>query len=93
MSEDKGFGAILSEDMGSGLPAFCTCSGPQNLFMLNLGGSTPTILSIYLSYFIYFCFLGPHSRHKEVPRLGGESELSLLAYATATAIQDPQPTE
>ena len=29
------------------------------------------------SYFIlfYFCFLGPHPRHMEVPRLGVESEL------------------
>ena len=28
---------------------------------------------IYL--FIYFCFLGLHPRHMEVPRLGVESEL------------------
>ena len=27
-------------------------------------------------------------QHMEVPRLGGESELQLLAYATATATQD-----
>ena len=27
--------------------------------------------------------------HMEVPRLGVESELQLLAYATATATQDP----
>ena len=31
--------------------------------------------------------------HMEVPRLGVQSELQLLAYATATAWQDPQPTE
>ena len=41
--------------------------------------------SIYL--FIYV-FLGPHLRHMEIPRLGVESELHLLAYATATVTQD-----
>ena len=30
-------------------------------------------------------FLGPHLQHVEVPRLGVESELQLLAIATATA--------
>ena len=28
-------------------------------------------------------------QHMEVPRLGVKSELQLLAYVTATAIQDP----
>ena len=36
-----------------------------------------------------FVFLGPHLRHMEVPRLGMESELQPLAYATATATKDP----
>ena len=36
----------------------------------------------------YFYFLGPQSRHTEVPRLGVESELKLPAYATATATSD-----
>ena len=36
-----------------------------------------------------FCFLGPHLRHMEVPRLGVQSKLQLLAYTTATATQDP----
>ena len=40
-------------------------------------------LFVYL--FIYFCFLGQHSRHMEVPRLGVEVELQLPAYTTATA--------
>ena len=43
--------------------------------------------------FIYFCFLGLHLWHMEVPRLGVESELGLPAYTTATATPDPQPTE
>ena len=34
-------------------------------------------------------FLWPHLRHMEVPRLGVESELQLLAYTTATATLDP----
>ena len=33
--------------------------------------------------------LGPHPQDMEVPRLGVESELQLLAYATATATRDP----
>ena len=36
----------------------------------------------------FFCFLGLHSRHIEIPRLGIESELQLPAYTTATATQD-----
>ena len=40
-------------------------------------------------HFNRFCFLGPHPRHMEAPRLGLESELQLLAYATATATWDP----
>ena len=42
-----------------------------------------------------FAFLGPQSQHMEVPGLGVESELQLLAHTTATAIPDPsclQPT-
>ena len=35
-----------------------------------------------------FFFLGPHPQHMEVPRLEAESELQLLAYATATATWD-----
>ena len=44
--------------------------------------------SPFLFYFI-FCFLGLYPRHMEVPRLGVESELQLLAYTTAIAMQDP----
>ena len=36
----------------------------------------------------FFFFLGPHPQHMEVPSLGVESKLQLLAYATATAAQD-----
>ena len=38
---------------------------------------------------LLFFFLGLHLRHMEVPRLGVESELQLLAYTTATVMPDP----
>uniref|UniRef100_A0A8D1TM48 Ras protein specific guanine nucleotide releasing factor 1 n=1 Tax=Sus scrofa TaxID=9823 RepID=A0A8D1TM48_PIG len=38
---------------------------------------------IYFLLFFIFCFLGSHPQHMEVPRLGVESELQLLTYATA----------
>ena len=37
--------------------------------------------------FCFFCFLGPHVWHMEIPRLEIESEPQLPAYATATATQ------
>ena len=43
----------------------------------------------FLFLFFSFFFLGPHPQHTEVPRLGVESDLQLLAYATATATPDP----
>ena len=49
--------------------------------------------SFFLNYFYFhfyfiFCFLGLHQWYMEVPRLVVESELQLLACATATAIRD-----
>ena len=41
-----------------------------------------------MCYYYYF-FLGPQPQHMEVPRLGAQSELQLLAYVTATATPDP----
>ena len=38
-------------------------------------------------YFSFF-FLWPYLQHMEVPWLGVESEMQLLAYATATPKQD-----
>ena len=43
----------------------------------------------FISYFLFFCFLGLQPWHMELPRLGVESELQLPAYATATATGDP----
>ena len=38
---------------------------------------------------VLFWFLELHLLHMDVPRLEVESELQLLAYTTATAVQDP----
>ena len=40
-------------------------------------------------FFFFFFFLRLHQWHMEVPRLGGQSELELPAYTTATAMRDP----
>ena len=37
---------------------------------------------------LFFFFLGPYLRHMEVPGLGIELKLQLLAYITATATLD-----
>ena len=44
---------------------------------------------LFFFLFPFFVFLGPHLQHMEVPRLGVELELQLLAYTTATAKPDP----
>ena len=38
--------------------------------------------------FFFFCFLGSHLQHMEVPRLAVKSELQLLTYGTATERPD-----
>ena len=50
---------------------------------------THTHICLFCFVLFCFCFLGPHPRHMEDPRLGVQSELQLLATATATATQDP----
>ena len=45
-------------------------------------------LFIYLLTYLLIVFLGLHLQHMEVPRLGVESELQLLAYTTTIATQD-----
>ena len=47
------------------------------------------IVSEYSWLAIFFFFLGLHPRHIEIPRLGGEFELQLPAYTTATETADP----
>ena len=54
-----------------------------------------TSLGLYKWKFVPFdhlqtFLLGPSPWHMEVPRLRVELELQLLAYTTATAMQDPR---
>ena len=53
------------------------------------GNSKNLNFKSFLWYTLLFVcvFLGPHPWHREVPRLGGELELQLPAYATTTAMQ------
>jgi len=68
--------------------------GPKLLHVEGLMANLPHPLKLQGSliqpslsrvYFILFLFVWTHSRHMEVPGLGIESELLLLAYTTATA--------
>ena len=45
--------------------------------------------SMFMSFAHFFFFLGPHLQHMDVTQLGVELKLQLLAYATATAMLDP----
>ena len=50
----------------------------------------PHLLKWFFKFLgFFFCFLGLHPWHMEVPRLGVESELRLLASTPATATWDP----
>ena len=53
--------------------------------MLNSGHLIPS----FFFFFFFLLFLEPHPQHMEVPRLGVQSQLKLLASTTATAMQDP----
>jgi len=57
-------------------------------FTLKNKGLFNRVLSLPGNCF-FFCFLGWHLWHMEVPRLGAESELQLPAYVTPIAMQDP----
>ena len=57
------------------------------IFLTVLLSCNPPVIQ-FTHLFTYFCFLGLHLQHVEVPRLGIESELQLLAYTTATAMRD-----
>ena len=43
------------------------------------------LIGSFVPYFTFLFFSGLHLQHMEIPRLGNELELQLLAYATATA--------
>ena len=70
--------------------AFYQDLGQEGNFQETHSGSVCMYMCVHVCvYFFLFFFLGPHPWHVEVPRLGVESELQLLAYATATATPDP----
>ena len=70
------------------LPAFPKHFKPgPPLPVLRNSANPGTFFLYYL--FIFFCSLGPHPWHMEVPRLGVEWELQPPAYTTATATPDP----
>ena len=46
-------------------------------------------LSFILYFFFFFAFYDRIPQHVEFPRLGVQSDLQLLACATATALWDP----
>ena len=46
----------------------------------------PSFFSFFLSFLFFFFFLWLHPQHMEIPRLGVELELQLLAYTTAIAM-------
>ena len=50
---------------------------------------TSLFFFFFFFFFFFLVFLGPHPWHMEVPGLGVQSELQLLAYTTATATPDP----
>ena len=58
---------------------------PRGLCSVEQSASwSPTFIYFFLIFY-FLSFLGSHLQHMEVPRLGVESELQPLAYATATA--------
>ena len=67
---------------------FIFCVQFQCSNFIHLHVNCPVFLAPLIYLFI-FCFLGLHLWHMEVPRLGIKLELQLLAYTTATAMQDP----
>ena len=70
---------------------WATTGTPRDPFKLNLSQLLFIISKFYIVlYFLFFifAFLEPHPWHMEVPRLGAESELQPLAYASATAMSD-----
>ena len=56
---------------------------------LTLSVACVSALPSLFYFFVFLSFLVPHPRHMEVPRIGVQLELQLLAYARATATWDP----
>ena len=74
-------GGSLHPDFG---PRHLSFGGGQFCIIKSFG-----IASAEGTLFIYFCFLGPHLQHMDIPGLGVELGMQLPTYTTATAKQDP----
>ena len=59
----------------------------QYVILLETG--LPCRLRAPKSFFFFFFLFRTAPQHMEVPRIGVELKLQLLAYATATAMPDP----
>ena len=59
---------------------------PETVFK-QLEVSAKFMFSFFFLFF--FCLLGLHMQHIEIPRLGVQSELQLPAYSIVTATPDP----
>ena len=70
------------------MPKKFSCVITYLLMLKNFFQSSIYILFQILSFF-FFVFLGLHLWHVEIPRLGVQLELQLLAYTTATAMPYP----
>ena len=58
-------------------------------FWATMGTLLPTLYQRVYFFVVLLCFLGSNLRHMEIPRLGVQSELQLLARTTAIAMPDP----
>ena len=68
----------------------CPCYSLTLLFTTHIiVHNSHFVFELYLLFFFFLSFLGPHPRHMEVLSLSVKSELRLLAYTTATATRDP----
>ena len=75
---------------GAVLGPVCTSRACYDKEVLEYFPWTNVVLFVLVFCVVCVCvFLGLPPRHMEVPRLGVESELQLLAYTTATAMPDP----
>ena len=62
---------------------------PPLISLSSLNAPPHLFSDIFIYLFIYFCFLGPHLQHMELPRLGAKSvQLLAYPYTTATATLD-----
>ena len=67
----------------------CVCIHIYMHFFPFLDGQIGVVLFIFLFLIKFFFLFRAAPVHMEVPTLGAEYELQLLAYTTATATPDP----